>query len=187
MESSVFSISDMIYRLPPAAKATLDEQIIVRRVAKGEWVFAPDKLDHTIYYVAEGLLRKYMLTDEKEKTLDFYFTDEIYFPAVAVDRPTGAWLQAIEPSTVFQLRLENFEKIKNQWPELARLEIQILETAYRQTQERLFRFQTMNATERYLSLLEKSPEIIRRIPLLYVASYLGINNASLSKIRATLK
>ncbi|MBL7978520.1 MAG: hypothetical protein JNN12_09270 [Bacteroidetes Order II. Incertae sedis bacterium] len=66
------------------------------------------------------------------------------------------------------------------------MEYQILEQAYHQSQKRLETFQMMSATERYQNLMDRSPHILQQIPLIYIASYLGINNASLSKIRKTL-
>ncbi|HRQ30180.1 MAG TPA: Crp/Fnr family transcriptional regulator, partial [Saprospiraceae bacterium] len=62
-----------------------------------------------------------------------------------------------------------------------------LDKAHAQAAERLQNFQTMNATERYLNLLERNPRIVQSIALTFVASYLGINKASLSKIRSALK
>ena len=52
--------------------------------------------------------------------------------------------------------------------------------------QRLRNFQTMNATERYLQLIEKDPRIIKYIPLTYIASYLGITLGSLSRIRGII-
>lgn len=181
-------ISDIINNLPSTDKTLLDNQISVIKLKKGDFALDPFSLDNSIYYVECGLLRKYLLKDGTEKTTDFYFTDDLYFPSVPyTNRMSNYFIQAIENSTIFKLNNWEFEKIKIGNLKLLELENKILEFAFYQAAERLQNFQTMTATERYINLLEKNPKIVQKIPLIYVASYLGINNASLSKIRANLK
>lgn len=182
------TISDLINSLPALDKELLDEQIVNIHLTKKEFACEQWTLDHSIYYVESGILRKYILKDGVEKTLDFYFTDELYFPhEVSPTKPTGCFLQAIANSHVYKINLLQFETLKANSTKLLELENKVLELALSHTAARLQKFQTMSATEMYLDLLEKNPEIVQNIPLIYVASYLGINNASLSKIRSTLK
>lgn len=181
-------ISDIINLLPTQDKELLDRLISVVQLDKGQLAFDQFANDSSIYYVESGLLRKYVLKDGAEKTIDFYFTDEIYFPHNLVkSKPTSCFLQAIEKTTIFKLNNWEFEKVKIENLKLLELESKILELAFAQSAERLQNFQTMSATERYLNLLEKNSKIVQNIPLIYVASYLGMNNASLSKIRASLR
>lgn len=181
-------ISDKIKSLPSHDKELLDLQISVIQIKKGEFAFNQSAFDSSIYYVVNGLLRKYLLKNGNEKTIDFYFKDELYFPHVLTkNKTTNCFLQAIEKTTIFKLNIWEFEKLKKANLKLLELENLILDLALTQSAERLQNFQIMSATERYVNLLEKNPEIVQNIPLIYVASYLGINNASLSKIRANLK
>jgi CRP-like cAMP-binding protein len=53
--------------------------------------------------------------------------------------------------------------------------------------QRLESLQFQTAEERYKQLLTESPEIIQRVPLKYIASYLGITQVSLSRIRAQIE
>ncbi|MBK8627079.1 MAG: Crp/Fnr family transcriptional regulator [Saprospiraceae bacterium] len=181
-------ISDIINNLSEIDKTLIDSHISIVELKKGDFAFDQFSVDNSIYYVETGLLRKYVLKDGVEKTIDFYFTDDLYFPNnFNINKPTECFLQAIEKSIIFKLNNAEFEKIKIGNLNLLALESKILEFAFSQSAERLQNFQTMTATERYQNLLEKNPKIVQQIPLIYVASYLGINNASLSKIRAKLK
>lgn len=181
-------ISDRINSLPKEDKQLLDSLIQVKELKKGQLIFDDNANDNSVYYVVDGLLRKYILKDGNEKTLDFYFSDDLYFPAVLQqDKKTNSFLQAIDKTTVYKIDNFKFEKLKASNIKLLELENLILEIAYTQTTERLQNFQTMNATERYTNLLDRNPKIVQQISLTYIASYLGINNASLSKIRANLK
>lgn len=181
-------ISQIINGLPKQDKQFLDSLITVKAYNKGEIVFNQKSLDTNIYYIESGLLRKYLIKNEKEKTLDFYFPDDIYFPNILIEnKKTNCFLQALEKSTVYILNNFQFEEIKSTNLSILSLENKILESAFLQANERLIQFQTMNATERYLHLLDKNPEIVMRINLTHIASFLGINNASLSKIRSGIR
>jgi len=82
--------------------------------------------------------------------------------------------------------MSKFDEIKLSYQALRDLENFVVELSYKKSLDRLRSFQTLTARKRYLELIEKSPHLIQNIPLKYIASYLGINNASLSKIRAGL-
>jgi len=85
------------------------------------------------------------------------------------------------------MNMEEYNKKKNKSNKWLKMDIKVLEVALAQNMYRVETFQLMNATERYQELLSKNPKMIQNVPLIHIASYLGINNASLSKIRATLK
>lgn len=184
----MMKLSESINNLNAEEKQALDSLIVTRQFKKGQMVFDANAYDQYIYYVEDGLLRKYIIKDSQEKTLDFYFKDEIYFPAILeADKKTGVCLQALADTNLYILNNFQYEKIKSEHTAFLKMEIAILEAALFQTTERLTQFQTMTATERYLTLLERNPKIVQQISLTHVASYLGINNASLSKIRGKLK
>ena len=146
------------------------------------------ELDNEIFYVVKGGLRKYSLMDHREITLDFFFEDEVVFPKNShPESHTDYFLEAIEETQIYQISLANFNRVKDISPRMSQLEIKVLELAHEQALNRLEEFQSLNATERYLKLFERSPKIIKNVKLKHIASYLGINNASLSKIRAGLK
>jgi len=69
-------------------------------------------------------------------------------------------------------------------PDIERLFRKIFENAYVVTVNRIESLQFHSAEERYNNLLHLSKNIIKRVPLKYIASYLGITQVSLSRIRA---
>lgn len=141
---------------------------------KGDFAFDQFSVDNSIYYVETGLLRKYVLKDGVEKTIDFYFTDDLYFPNnFNINKPTECFLQAIEKSIIFKLNNAEFEKIKIGNLNLLALESKILEFAFSQSAERLQNFQTMTATERYQNLLEKNPKLCSKYHLFTLRPILG--------------
>ena len=61
------------------------------------------------------------------------------------------------------------------------------EREFLQTEQRLIPFLCTTASERYARLLEESPDMLQRLPLEHLASWLGITPVSLSRIRAKMK
>ena len=55
------------------------------------------------------------------------------------------------------------------------------------SEKRLIALQFNTATQRYLALLKNYPSILQRVPLAHIASYLGVTQVSLSRIRANIK
>lgn len=165
----------------------LDDVITEKKYAKNQLLFSEEDLDNSIFYVVSGVIRKYILKEEKEITLDLFFAEDVYFPQTTnYTEKTKTWLQAIEDTLVYQINILEFDRIKAQAQELKDMEMKVTEYAYLYAKQRLESFQTMNATQRYLCLLDKRPDVIKNVPLIYIAAYLGINNASLSKIRNSL-
>ena len=68
--------------------------------------------------------------------------------------------------------------------DIERLFTRLFERAYVQTIQRIENLQFHTAEERYQLLAQEQPEVLRRVPLKYIASYLGITQVSLSRIRA---
>jgi hypothetical protein len=87
---------------------------------------------------------------------------------------------------VLQTDYEIFHQAKNLYPELHEFDVKITEFYAMWLEERLYRFYTQSATDRYLHLLESHPNIIQYIPLTFIASYLGVSLETLSRIRAKI-
>lgn len=78
---------------------------------------------------------------------------------------------------------ESLTRLLNQHHELERLLRIAYEKYYIRLEERFVNAQFKTATERYQNLLQQTPHIIERVPLGYIASYLGISQETLSRIR----
>ena len=79
--------------------------------------------------------------------------------------------------------MENLYKQFPLWQEFGR---QVWEKTFLKLLEGIISFQTMTAEERYLSAMQES-ELLKRVPLKYLASYLGMTPTSLSRLRKTIK
>jgi CRP-like cAMP-binding protein len=143
----------------------------------------------TIYFVKEGLARIYYLKDGNEVTEYFAFENDLIIRAESLftEKPSNKAIQALENTVFIGIPAEPLFSLFDQFPEIERLFRKIIEQAYVHTVNRMEAIQFHSAEERYAQLLAENPKLIQQIPLKYIASYLGITQVSLSRIRATVR
>ena len=140
----------------------------------------------TIYFVLDGAARIYYYKDGKDVTEHFAFQNDMIIRAESLftGRPSHKAIQAISDTTFMAIPSNPLFTLFDQHHEIERLFRKIIERSYVDTINRLESLQFHTADERYSALIEKSPEVVREIPLRHIASYLGITQVSLSRIRA---
>lgn len=143
----------------------------------------------TIYFVIEGLARIYYLKDGIEVTEYFAFENDLIIRAESLfrDKPSAKAIQALENTIFIGIPSEALFSLFDQYPDIERLFRKIIEQAYVHTVNRMEAIQFHSAEERYAQLLEEKPSLIQRISLKHIASYLGITQVSLSRIRAAFR
>jgi CRP-like cAMP-binding protein len=138
-----------------------------------------------IYYVQKGCLRLWFNKDGKDITLQFFFDRQAVasFDSFMSCKPSMFTLESIEPCTVIPISKEKFDRIFQQYPELKEKFNEFILQRF-QNYATLFLSRIKDSPqERYEELLKDHPEIIKRVPQHYIASYLGITPISLSRIR----
>ena len=98
-------------------------------------------------------------------------------------KPSRKAIQILEDAEIVGINANQLFKLYDSFPEIERLFRKIFEAAYVETVHRIEGIQFHTAEERYKALLQEAPDILKRVPLKYVASYLGITQVSLSRIR----
>ncbi len=97
--------------------------------------------------------------------------------------PGYEWIQTIEESTVHYIHHDELQKIYKEFIEFNIVGRILTETYYTLSEERLYAMRSHTAQERLLFLVDKHPEIIKRAPVSYIASYLGVSLETLSRLR----
>lgn len=101
-------------------------------------------------------------------------------------RPSGFFIEAIEPALVLQIEKQDLYFLYHQVPKLDRIFKVIVENKYVELQNRVLQTISSTAQERYLTFLQRYPALSSRLPNTQIASYLGITPEFLSKIRKDL-
>ena len=142
-----------------------------------------------LYFVKSGLLRVYYLKDDIDVTESFEFENAIVARADSLfnAKPSRKAIQAIEDTDLTVINGSALFQLYDTHPDIERLFRKVFELAYIQSVNRMETIQFHSAKERYKNLMENAPNTIQRIPLKHIASYLGITQVSLSRIRADIK
>lgn len=138
-----------------------------------------------IYIIKKGCLRQWFNKDGKDITLQFFFENQ---PVASIDsflnnQPSLFTIESIEPSTIISIRKETFEKLNKFYPEFKDGFNEYLFQRFRNYAQLFLSRIKDSPKERYEDLVKNHPEIIKRVPQHYIASYLGITPISLSRIR----
>lgn len=181
-------IDEFIQNLDRETLSALESIRQVKLYKKGEFLLHQDRLCRYSFWIEKGIVRKFYLNDGKEVTTELIFENDIAvsFDSYVLQNPSKEFIQAITDTTVSQTNAISFQEIKLKYPKLMQLDLMMTEYYAMWLEKRLFEFRTLNATERYLQLLGQQPEIILKVPLTYIASYLGISLETLSRIRSKI-
>ncbi|RXK58868.1 Crp/Fnr family transcriptional regulator [Lacibacter luteus] len=141
-----------------------------------------------LYFVEKGALRGYYTLDGKEITHWFGFENDFVtsFHSFITQEPAVENIQLLEGSILWSISKDTLTSLFNNHPEIERIVRIAYEKYYIRLEERYVNAQFKTAAERYEQLLNDSPHILERVPLGQIASYLGISQETLSRIRSRL-
>lgn len=143
------------------------------------------KIPKNFYCIQKGCVRLWFNQDGKEITMQFFLEGEC---VASIDgfiqgTPSLFSIETIEPTTVWVYKKAD---ILNMLEEIPTLENELYNLIMSRLKDYTHLFLSRikdTPQQRYENLLKEHPEIIKRIPLHYIASYLGITPVSLSRIR----
>jgi CRP-like cAMP-binding protein len=139
-----------------------------------------------IYFVKKGCLRLWFNNQGKDITFQFFFENQVVSGFVGTEKSIFN-LESLEPSTVVMIKRNDFEKMLKEIPGLMDDFLEFV-TQRLAMYSKLFLARIKdNPKKRYDELLKDNPEILKRVPQHYIASYLGITSVSLSRIRSRKK
>lgn len=182
-------IIDTIYPLSSKSKNIIKESIIETKLPKGHILFQANKIETSIYFIKKGIARAYAYSDENEIT--FWFGKEgdpiVSMQSYVNNKKGYEDVELLEDCELYELKIEKLQKLFLEDIQIANWGRKFAELELIKSEERLISLQFNTATERYLALLKNCPSVILRVQLSHIASYLGITQVSLSRIRASIK
>jgi CRP-like cAMP-binding protein len=102
-------------------------------------------------------------------------------------KPDNRIVEVLEPSVLWTLHYEELDRLFSRFPELERWGRTVAVNGMLQIQERLNSLHFSTALERYQTLIDTRPALLQRVPLSIIASYLGMTQETLSRIRSQIK
>jgi CRP-like cAMP-binding protein len=157
------------------------------------WTTSKDQLllrEHSVsdyfYFIQKGVARIYYYKNDKEIT-EWIAMDEQFFLSITsfFERiPSHLVIQTIEPSEVYGIHHNDFMALADKYHDIERLLRKMVTRSLIMSQVRMDSIQFETAQQRYERLLKNSPNIIQRVALSYIASFLGVTLETLSRIRS---
>jgi CRP-like cAMP-binding protein len=175
---SIYKLEDQLLRI------LLNKIELVEFPARYK-LFKEGNVARKIYLVQQGALRSFYLKNGNEITTWFTFEGEFItsFYSLISNSPSYESIELLEDSLLYGLSFEDLNLLTQQYPEINQLYRRVLEINFVK-QEKMLAERFDNATEKYQDLISNYPHILQRVPLGYIASYLGINQSTLSRIRS---
>ena len=157
-------------------------------VKKGTIISDQNTLNRNVYFVEKGLLRSFYYEKGKDITTNFYPENSILAnkDSLFEETPARHSIEAIEDSDIVFFRYSKMEELCAHSLTIANFSRRVLGVLMLNMERRINSLQYMTAKERYAQLLEENPDIILRAPLGMIASYLGISQETLSRIRSEI-
>lgn len=180
-----------IHKLFPQCRidVTLVEPLLeLRRVHRKDFLFREGDICSFVGLTLKGCLRSFFLQDDKELTLFFHPEHSTLGDYESLRRQTPACFscQAIEESDVLILNSQFFEVLETM-PDGQKLLRLVVEDLAFQLRDRLLSLYRDSPEQRYLNFLRSEPQLLQRIPQHYLASHLGIEPESLSRLKRRIQ
>lgn len=178
-----------IYQLPPESLTKLKAIIGDLVLPKGKVIIRDNRVEEYIYFIKTGIARAFAKKGHRDIT--FCFSKEgdalLSMRSYVEELPGYESIELLEECELYQLKAGDLIKLYDQDIHIANWGRKFAEHEIMRAEKRLINLQFGTATARYKELLVENPSLIQRVSLGHIASYLGISQVSLSRIRAEIK
>ncbi len=160
----------------------------VKTAQKQEYILLPGAKVHELYFVCNGLLRFYYITDDGMESNKAFIAENTFagsLTAYNLDLPILYGVQALEPTVLLVASFSDFVALFEQHPIFDRLGRKLAEWLLIKKELRARSLLQQQAKERYLDFVKQYPDLVKRVPQYHIASYLGITEVSLSRLKRT--
>lgn len=157
-----------------------------QKLKKGDFFIREGQVSLEVGFLVSGLIRSYYTTNSGEEiTYCFRFPNDMIaaYSSFITGNKTDENLQAISEVELLVFSKQELNKLANDGLNWTKFLKEIAELQYIELEKRIFQLQKTTALQRYEDLLQNQPEYVQKIPLQYLASYLGITQRHLSRIR----
>jgi CRP-like cAMP-binding protein len=177
------------YPLSDGVKNFFATHGFICNISKKKLLLKSGALCEHVYFIKEGALRGFIKEGAKDITTWITVENEMVTSIASLDNrdPSVENIQAIEDCKMLAISYENLEELYSKFPEFNIVTRKILQRYYRDAEGRAFIARLTKAENKYQYFLDKHANLINRIPLKYIASFLGITQETLSRVRKKFK
>ncbi len=169
-----------------SAIGRISESFALKELRRRELFLQERKIANEYLFLEQGFIRSYLFdTEGNEVTINFYGPNEMVFEVASFFKriPSEENFQAITACRGWVLTFEQLNQLFHALPEFREMGRAMLVKGFVAFKERTIALINKSAEERYAILMQRNPEILQHASLKHIASYLGITDSSLSRIR----
>ena len=186
--SSVISTLDYFYPLSEGMKDYFKKHSYACSFRKGKLLLKAGEICEHIYFIKKGAVRGFIKEGKKDITTWITAENEVVSSISALDvmEPAFENMQAIENCELLALTYADFQELYIKFPEFNIVARKVLQKYYQDAEGRAFIVRLTNAENKYQLFITRYGHLANRIPLKYIASFLGITLETLSRVRKRL-
>lgn len=156
-----------------------------RKFSANELIISNGQFENYLSFIDTGIVRYYVIANEKEITFDFTFKNSFYcaYDSFYSRKKTDIYIQAITDCQLYSISYDNLQMLYAKCETAKTLGRIATEYLLEKKVKREISLLTKTPQERYENLLNEQPKYILQIPLKYLASYIGVVPETLSRIR----
>ena len=164
----------------------LSEILVQEKVKKGERILDEGDVCQYLYFVDKGMTRQFYYKYDKDLTEHIGYEDSIVvcLESYILEEPTKLMIETLEPTIIWKIEKKKISHLASVNTEIGTLYRRVFEELLITSQRKadILRFEP--AHERYNKLMHSHPEILKRAPLIYIASLLQMTPETLSRVRS---
>jgi CRP-like cAMP-binding protein len=185
MLQDFISYINTIYPVTEGLKTDLLQRTEILALPRRTHLIREGQRADYVWMVLGGLLRAYYLKDGLEICSSFMQEQHLIVSVNSFysQQPGYEFIETLEDSVVARIHYHALQALYTAHLELNYIVRVLTERYTMRSEERLFLLRKQTAEDRYLYLLQHDPKLLQRVPLKYIASYLGMNLETLSRIR----
>lgn len=159
--------------------------LTLRKFAKNEIIKDTDRIEHYLNFIIGGSVGNFILSNGSETCISLSvpnnFSSDYY--SFLTQKASVIQTRALEPSELLSISHQNLSDLYSKSSKGVWIGKAIAEQLFIQRQQVQIDLLTLTAEERYLKLLTEKPEVIQKVSLKHIASYIGVTPESLSRLR----
>jgi len=186
--SQLVTVLNFFHPVSENVKAFLEEHLYSKKISKGVRLLKAGELCEHFYFVKKGAIRGYIVESKKNITTWITAENELVTSISSLDLevPSFENIEAIEDCELLIWTDRDLQKLYLKFPEFNITGRKLLQQYYRDAEKRAYMVRLTNAEHKYNFFIEEYNHLANRIPLKYIASFLGITIETLSRVRKKL-
>jgi CRP-like cAMP-binding protein len=183
---SLFAVFNSIYPLSHELKSAIVKNSNVIEVKRKTTLLSAGETSNTIYFIISGGARVYYLNkDGKQTNTWFLFENELLISVYSffTAQPSFEYIETLEDTILIAVKREKLDEMYLKYMDFNFIGRKLTEYYYIRNEIQANDLRMLSAKERYEQLLKRSPQLFQRVSLGHIASYLGISQETLSRIR----